>query len=163
MMNKFILLFLVFGLFGLLGLLGLPAALAQEKAANPATPAVKDAPVTIHSVPIQSTPATDGKLMFRSYCASCHGQDAKGEGPAAAALKTPPPDLTRLTARNKGTFPSLHVANVIEGDQNTPAAHGSKDMPVWGGLFRSIGNRSSAESQLRVHNLVDYLKTLQVK
>jgi len=133
------------------GLLVLPA-LAQE-----------NAPVKLNQVPIKHTSATDGKMMFRSYCASCHGQDAMGNGPAAPALKSNPPDLTRLAARNKGEFPALHVANVIQGDENAPASHGSKDMPVWGGLLRSVSNHSDAESQLRVHNIVEYLKTLQQK
>lgn len=150
MMRTLSLVILVFGL------LSLPA-LAQDKAAT------KEAPVKINSVPIKATSATDGKQMFNNYCASCHGLDAKGNGPAAPALKSTPPDLTRLAARNKGEYPALRVTHIVEGDENMPAAHGSPDMPIWGKLFRSIGNHSTAESQLRVHNLVDYIKGLQVK
>ena len=39
----------------------------------------------------------DGRLLFRAYCAACHGADGKGGGPAAASLKSPPPDLTLIS------------------------------------------------------------------
>ena len=28
----------------------------------------------------------EGPALFQAYCAACHGKDAKGDGPAAAAL-----------------------------------------------------------------------------
>lgn len=34
-----------------------------------------------------------GKDMFKQYCAACHGLNAKGHGPARAALKVPAADL----------------------------------------------------------------------
>jgi mono/diheme cytochrome c family protein len=43
-----------------------------------------------------------GKQTFLEYCAACHGVSAKGDGPAASALKIPPEDLTTLAAHNKG-------------------------------------------------------------
>ena len=61
-------------------------------------------------------------------------KDGKGNGPAASALKVPPPDLTVLSKNNKGSYPSLKVSAIIRGEQPLPA-HGSKDMPVWGSLF----------------------------
>ena len=48
------------------------------------------------------TSPASGKEMFTSYCASCHGKDAKGNGPAANALKQLPADLTTLATRNGG-------------------------------------------------------------
>jgi mono/diheme cytochrome c family protein len=51
---------------------------------------------TIKRVPIANTGSSSGKDMFDSYCAVCHGKDAKGNGPAATAMKTPPADLTTL-------------------------------------------------------------------
>lgn len=80
-------------------------------------------------MPVRQTSAA-GKTMFNEYCASCHGMDAKGDGPAAPALKRAPPDLTILARQNGGKFPALHVSEVIRGGKATPA-HGSKEMPAW--------------------------------
>ena len=99
--------------------------------------------------------------MFRTYCAACHGQDARGDGPAAAALKKAPSNLTELSAHNGGKFPDLKVLATIGGDSDM-SAHGSKDMPVWGALFPSVSG-SQAEVQLRLSNLTEYLKSIQAK
>jgi mono/diheme cytochrome c family protein len=109
---------------------------------------------------IQPTPPTSGKEMFEEYCAVCHGKGAKGDGPAADALKKKPADLTQLTRKNNGNFPELHVMNFITGDEAT-AAHGSRDMPVWGPLFRSLSPNDQGVVKLRVNALMEYLKTLQ--
>jgi mono/diheme cytochrome c family protein len=98
--------------------------------------------------------------MFVTYCASCHGKDGKGNGPAAAALKSVPTDLTQLAASNGGRFPENHVAQTIKGDFATPS-HGSRDMPVWGALFASMGTASDGSMQLRIRNLTKYIASLQ--
>ena len=77
--------------------------------------------------------------MYMAYCASCHGADGKGNGPAAAALKTPATDLTQIAAKNGGTFPDAHIMQIIKGDSMT-AAHGNKDMPVWGPVFLQMAD-----------------------
>ena len=46
-----------------------------------------------------------GKIEYQSNCASCHGMDAKGDGPVSKELKTHPTDLTLLAKKNKGVFP----------------------------------------------------------
>lgn len=111
----------------------------------------------IEKGPIKVVPASDAKLMFETYCAVCHGKDAKGGGPAAASLTKVPADLTRISARNKGTYPETKVRRYIEGVDEVPA-HGTRDMPIWGGLFNSL-NRDT--TQLRIAALSDYLKSLQ--
>ena len=50
----------------------------------------------IRHVPVKATSPASGPEMYTSYCAVCHGLDGKGNGPAAEALKVPPPDLTAL-------------------------------------------------------------------
>lgn len=35
-----------------------------------------------------------GKLLYSQVCASCHGSDGKGNGPAAKGMDPPPVDLT---------------------------------------------------------------------
>src|ERR1035437_888659 len=46
----------------------------------------------------------NGQALFQAYCASCHGKDAKGAGPAAPALKAKPADLTQIGKNNGGKF-----------------------------------------------------------
>lgn len=128
----------------------------------PATDSSSKAAPQIHRVPAAYTDPSSGKEMFNAYCASCHGVDGKGNGPAAAALKVPPTDLTMLAAKNKGEFPAAHVATVIKGD-GTVSAHGGKDMPVWGPVFLMMGNHHEAEVQQRVANLTQYIRQMQQK
>ena len=40
--------------------------------------------------------AKTGAQLFVSLCASCHGAQARGDGPVAPLLVTPPSDLTRI-------------------------------------------------------------------
>ena len=114
----------------------------------------------IRMVPIQPTAVSDVRGMFTSYCAACHGPAGKGDGPAAAALKKAPADLTTISARNGGKFPEVKVRRFIEGIDEVPA-HGSRDMPVWGTLFRSLDATNQAAAQMRVQLLTDYLKSMQ--
>ena len=116
----------------------------------------------IRHVPIQPTSAASGQQMYKSYCAVCHGIDGKGNGPAAEALKVPPPDLTVLASKNGGKYPALKVAAIIRGEE-VLAAHGSKDMPIWGHLFWSISGGHVSEVHQRVANLNQYIESLQKK
>ncbi len=100
--------------------------------------------------------------MYKAYCASCHGLDGKGSGPAATALKTKLPDLTTLAKNNGGKFPSDHVSQVIVGE-SLVVAHGNQQMPVWGPAFLSIDQRDHSVVLLRAKNLTDYIEKLQAK
>jgi len=75
-----------------------------------------------------------GKIEYQSNCASCHGMDAKGDGPVSKELKTRPTDLTLLAKKNKGVFPLNAVYRIIDG-RDQIASHGTKEMPVWGYRF----------------------------
>ncbi len=116
----------------------------------------------IKKVPAQYTSPASGQEMYSAYCASCHGLDGKGNGPAATALKTPATDLTKLAAANGGQFPEMKVYGVIKGDAAI-AAHGSKDMPVWGPIFRAVSSGRESETHMRLVNLTDYIKSIQAK
>ncbi len=108
-------------------------------------------------LPVSSLPntsAASGEEMYSVYCASCHGRDAKG-GPSA-------PDLSVLSKQNNGKFPLTFVKEAIRGESRV-TSHGPKDMPVWGLVFRYVGSGSRMEVEVRISNLAEYIKTLQVK
>ncbi len=116
----------------------------------------------IKHVPIKPTSPASGQEMYKNYCASCHGVEGKGNGPAAEALKVPPPDLTTLSQKNAGKYPAMKVAAILRGEE-VFASHGSKGMPIWGNLFWSMSGGHAAEVQQRIANLNDYLESLQKK
>lgn len=102
-----------------------------------------------------------GPDLFRAYCATCHGEDGRGQGPVASSLKTRPSDLTTLASRNGGVFPSARVRSVLSGDGKTASvvAHGSSAMPVWGPIFRAL--EAGPQADVRVANLVRHLEATQ--
>lgn len=102
----------------------------------------------------------NGPALYRLYCASCHGTEGKGDGPIASSLKTPMPDLTRISARNNGKFPLERVVRIIKGDDVGATAHGTRDMPVWGPVFSVVENDQDA-GPVRVDNLARYLRQIQ--
>jgi mono/diheme cytochrome c family protein len=116
---------------------------------------------TVKTVKPGPTSPTSGKDMFAEYCAVCHGTDAKGNGPAAPALKKKPADLTQLAARNQGKFPAERVSLYIEGAESV-TAHGTREMPIWGEVFKSMAANPDV-AKIRVVNLTDYVKTLQAR
>jgi len=103
-----------------------------------------------------------GRDLFQFYCATCHGADAKGSGPAAGALKTPPADLTIIAKRNGGLFPRAQLTAFVANGDPLVAAHGSRAMPVWGPIFRAL-DPSDTRATIRIDNLVAYLESLQQK
>lgn len=107
---------------------------------------------------IQSLKGAD---LFRSYCASCHGRDGKGDGPVAPALNAKVPDLTTIAQRHGGVFPEKWVTELIEGPKSV-LAHGSREMPIWGPIFHQIENDHDY-GQVRLKNVSDYLRSIQQK
>jgi mono/diheme cytochrome c family protein len=123
---------------------------------------------TLKHGPITSTSPASGEQMFNAYCAVCHGKDGKGGGPAAVALKTPPPDLSTLDQRHGGKYPAAYVESVLRWGAESFPAHGSKDMPMWGPAFASLsggstGSTTAPEVTMRINNLTHYIETLQAK
>jgi mono/diheme cytochrome c family protein len=102
-----------------------------------------------------------GPELFRAYCATYHGSDAKGVGPMAPALKTKVPDLTVLAKKNGGRFPSARVRNSIMGD-DVVMSHGSREMPIWGPVFHQVESDQNFGA-VRLQNLVKYLESIQIK
>lgn len=103
--------------------------------------------------------SVEGSDLFRAYCTSCHGLDARGAGPAAPALKAQVPDLTFLARNNRGQFPAARVREMIMGDK-VLAAHGSREMPIWGPIFHQV-EADMDWGTVRLSSLVEYLKSIQ--
>jgi mono/diheme cytochrome c family protein len=124
-------------------------------AAAQSSPAVDDA--------LPSTYVPPGKVMYKEYCAVCHGEDAKGQGPFASMLKVPPPDLTTLAKRHEGKFPDDYVSNILRFGPGPTILHGSADMPTWGPIFQYFDKNDEAAVKQRIKNLCNYLASLQEK
>lgn len=106
-----------------------------------------------------------GRVLYRRYCASCHGLDGKGDGPVAVTMKDGPTDLTTLARRAGGRFDERQIIAIIDG-RKLVAAHGPRDMPVWGAIFdQELEEQAYTEYTvlLRAQILTDYLRSLQVK
>jgi mono/diheme cytochrome c family protein len=116
----------------------------------------------VKRVPVEQTRVNDGASMYVAYCASCHGLEGRGDGPASRAMKMPPTDLTRLARKNGGQFPTANLYQVLREELNV-TAHGSRDMPVWGTIFREMERSDNALVKLRMKNLTAYIESKQAK
>jgi mono/diheme cytochrome c family protein len=111
--------------------------------------------------------APPGKGSYMRYCASCHGEDGKGDGPLASLLKQKPADLTQLAKKNNGVFPVPRVEDIMDGRVEV-AAHGPSDMPVWGHRFGAAeeaagGNAAPTVARERMDLIIRYLNSIQEK
>ena len=130
-----------------------------------------DTPGRTNPAPGQAKPAppadsgvysVSGSYAYRTYCASCHGTDGRGEGPLAESLRFHPPDLTLIAKRNGGEYPAEQVHRIVNGRKPLPG-HGGPDMPIWGDAFKNAETGfDDAKVQERIRSIVDYLRTLQV-
>jgi mono/diheme cytochrome c family protein len=111
-----------------------------------------------------------GKREYDSNCANCHGLKGKGDGPYKPFLTKSPTDLSTLSKRNAGIYPFHSVYAIIDGRQDV-AAHGPRDMPVWGAQYSVKSTEAymdvpySSESYVRsrILALTEYISRLQVK
>lgn len=117
----------------------------------------------------RAEPVDFGKREFESSCASCHGMGAKGDGPLRPYLTRSAPDLTGLAKSNGGVFPMDRLYKAIDG--GTVGAHGTRDMPVWGQVYRvraaeyyvDVNYDEQAFVRGRILALLEYINRLQVK
>jgi mono/diheme cytochrome c family protein len=104
-----------------------------------------------------------GSTLYATYCASCHGPAARGDGPLADVMRRRPPNLTEILKRNNGVFPKETIFRVIDGRQPV-RGHGGPDMPVWGDAFKravDVGSEDAVKN--RIQAIVDYLETIQLR
>ena len=103
-----------------------------------------------------------GRISYRSYCRNCHGDQGKGDGPVAELLTVKTPDLTTISARNDGEFPTEKVHSTIDG-RDSVKAHG-RDMPLWGDAFQLTEETDDeAVVKEKIDALVAFLRSIQVE
>lgn len=138
--------------------LSVAGAWAQNNAALPN--------VRVVLVPVQNTDSLDGATLYTAYCASCHGKDLKGFGPAWRFTPAPPVDLTKCAAghatpdaRVMHIEATIHVAHLAAShpEPGRPVL----DMPDWVTVFRSTSPGNDVGATLRVHNLATYIASRQ--
>ncbi len=134
-------------------LLGMIAVAAAQKKGDEDKAVLQTAPAPLID-------SMDGSALYRAYCATCHGLDAKGVGPMTKWLNITSPDLTRITARNGGKFPLMRVQRIIFGEESTTQGHGTREMPVWGPVFSVVG-RDQDLGRMRAYNVAKYLEGIQ--
>lgn len=109
--------------------------------------------------------AAQGRALFQRHCATCHGSEARGNGPMASVLLIQPTDLTRLSATNGGTFPLERVVKRIDG-RDPLVSHGSP-MPLFGEFFEGdtvalrAANGQPILTSRPLADLVAHLRDLQ--
>jgi mono/diheme cytochrome c family protein len=121
------------------------------------------APPALSASPSQHQSIVRGRQLYVRYCAACHGNDADGRGPVADDLKASPPDLRYLGARYGMPLPIGTIARFIDGRQDV-AAHGPRDMPVWGRRFYEAWTAHEAgeeDIQTQIREIVEYLDAIQ--
>ncbi len=109
-------------------------------------------------------PQTTGALDFSENCAACHGAAGRGDGALAADLARRPADLTGLSRRNGGVFPTTRVMAQIWG---YAGQKGAGVMPDFAALLEGEmvlydgGDGIDSPTPIRLVDLAEYLKTLQ--
>lgn len=139
------------------------AAAALASADDGTKPPKGDVSVVV-AFPEQGKPGAShmaGSSLFKTYCATCHGPAARGDGPLADQLRVRPPDLTLFARRNGGTFDKEKVRRIVDG-RDPVKGHGGADMPVWGDVFKNAEEGYSEKKALtRIQEVVDYLAEMQ--
>jgi mono/diheme cytochrome c family protein len=124
---------------------------------------------TQEAAPDAAAPSTEsqrvaaGRAEYETYCMACHGIAGDGTGPVAPYMTPRPADLRKIAARRGGVFPHAAVEATIDG-RDPIAAHGSRDMPIWGAAFREeteLDQLSETRVRGRIVLLVHYLESIQ--
>jgi hypothetical protein len=142
-------------------------------------PAWPQQPTTVSKMQMRPVASVNGKDLYKAYCEYCHGEDGKGHTPVAAALRVPPGDLTTIAARNGGKFEAGAVEDKINGWKQVPRSmqeltdkadavrtgvgiENVPVMPAFGPIFAKLYSQEIRDRQIRIANLVRYVKSLQV-
>jgi len=104
-----------------------------------------------------------GARLFFNHCAACHGENGEGTGPVAASMRVTMPNLRTLAQRNGGSFPRDAVVAYVDG-RSVKAAHGDRQMPVWGDVFKGVDQEADDRTvRRRINAIADFISTLQYR
>ena len=95
----------------------------------------------VNPVPPDKTSLEQGAKLFKTYCAACHGEQGRGDGPAGAGLTPRPPDLTREAAHDR------------DGELAWKIATGRPPMPAWKGVL----------TETQIWHVVNHLKSISLQ
>ena len=101
---------------------------------------------------------------FGAFCASCHGVTGVGNGELAGGLAKAPANLTTLSARNGGAYPSTRVMAQIWG---YTGAKSDRVMPEFAALLDGElvpfdgGDGIATPTPIRLVQLAEYVESLQ--
>lgn len=117
----------------------------------------------IEPEPPSRTLADAGRDVYWGKCSICHGVSGTGNGFLGVLLRDPPADLTTIAKRRDGSFPTLEIAEKIDGRREVKA-HGDRTMPVWGRRFGErfaggLGKETAIRGEIQL--LVEYLRSIQ--
>jgi mono/diheme cytochrome c family protein len=104
-----------------------------------------------------------GARLFFNNCAACHGENGEGGGPVAATMRVTMPNLRSIAMRNGGVFPADAVTAYVDGRETT-AAHGDRQMPIWGDVFRGPEPGASERTvRQRIAAVVELIASMQYR
>lgn len=105
------------------------------------------APMVLAGQEISAEVLNAGHRGFEMRCASCHGRDGSGQGPASSGLAVPPRDFRQADFKYKS---SPDGALPTDGDLDITVRNGklANGMPAFSGL-----------SEDDRHAIIQYLKT----
>jgi mono/diheme cytochrome c family protein len=101
--------------------------------------APKTADALVNPLKGNASATAEGKKIYVSYCAPCHGEKGKGDGVASAGLSKRPADHT-----------SAFVQKQTDGAIFWMISEGNNPMPTYRKIF----------SETQVWQLVNYIRTL---
>ncbi len=112
--------------------------------------------------PAPHDPLASGQASYEAYCESCHGADGHGLGQLVSDLKTLPGELTELSLKNGGVFPTDAVFQAIDGRKLIPE-HGTREMPIWGNIWGYKEGTPVPQDVVdqRINELVEYIRSIQ--
>lgn len=109
----------------------------------------------------------DGRALYMSYCATCHGTTGIGDGPMARAMTKPPKNLTLIKVRHGDSFPRAKIMSIIDGyarsDLDGPG------MPEFGALLEGdlipfdSGDGKMTPTPRKLVALLEYLESIQAE
>ena len=95
------------------------------------------------SNPVKTSAASisEGKTLWSTHCASCHGKTGLGDGAKASTLNTAPPDFSKAGFQGQ-----------TDGSIFFKTSEGRGDMPSF---------KKKITDQEDIWNLVDYMRSLK--